>query len=154
MSMTFAVTAKGFLKEKITTVVDKTAKVEYFWTNKIREAKQFNSRGKVVNFLKENNLEGFAFNPNEEEPIRGKYVVVKRQHYSFEGEKHEVNEWMIQKASMLSRSDAKFLNGQDNLSNFYDKEEAEAIAIERNQKMVIELIEKIEKAKQSPNIKE
>lgn len=140
--MPFAVTSNGFLKDVITTVVDKNVSKEYIWTDKIREAKIFTSRAKVLNFLESNNLQGFVYNPYEQEPIRDKYMVIKRNNNHYE-DTHKIHEWIVVKAVMLHRSDARYLNGMDNMSNFYDLEEAQRIANERNNEMLLELTEKI-----------
>lgn len=146
--MKFAVTSKGFLKEKIVNIVDNRPVVEYHWTNKLREAKQFLSSGKVMNWLKANNFEGFAYNPHEEEPIRDKYLVTQRSDGFYdERNGHLVREWVVRKASMVNRTDAKFLNSNDDMSKYYDKEEAERIALDRNEKMLQELISKVENFK-------
>lgn len=147
--MVFAATSNGFLKEIITTVIDKKVSKEYIWTDKIREAKVFSSRSKVIKFLESNNLQGFAYNPHQEEPIRDKYIVTKRRN-SFSKEIHKIEEWIVEKAVMLNRSDAKFLNGMDNMSNFYGLEEAQRIVNERNNEMLLELTEKIK----SPTIEQ
>lgn len=147
--MTFAVTSKGFFKEVKVTILERSATFELIWTNKLREAKQFTSRGNVAKFLKKYNLDGFAYNPKEEEVIREMYRVIKRRDHSFLNDsKHEICEWVIEKAIMVNNSDVSFLNGKDNNADLYSKEHAMEICIERNTIMLKELIGKIDQLKE------
>lgn len=144
--MTFAVTSKGFFKNKIMTTHHESVSFELIWTDKLREAKQFKSRSSVEKFLKVNGLEGFVYNPKEQEPIRHKYRVIKRHAAVFRDENDLVYEWIVEKALMISNSDINFLIGKDN-TDLYDIEEAKKIAYERNRAMLLELIYKLKLAK-------
>jgi hypothetical protein len=150
--MTFAVTSKGFFKEKRRNVLEGKTTFEFIWTNKLREAKQFSSRGKVFSFFNENGLEGFSYNPKEEEVIREMYRVIKRHNYSFDKDNnHNINEWIVEKAIMVNNSDVSFLYGKDNTADLYSKEQAMEICIERNTIMLKELINKIDLLKEQNN---
>ncbi len=120
--MPYLVTSKGFLKHKIITFVTDennvrtSHKVEFVWTDKLREAKQFKSRGKVVQYLKVNDLKGFPYNPFEHENLPNKYELV-RVNDTISGwereEKKTLNYWVVRKVLMLYKTDAAFLNGDD-----------------------------------------
>jgi len=141
----FIVSGKGFLKS--TEFNKETLKTDITWTSLIREAQRFNAKP-ANTVVKKHNLEAFVWNPYKEQPVRGKWEVVKRQsHYDFCNEnEHKALEWKAKKVMMESKTDVKHLmsNGVDK-TEYYSEQEAREIAKERNQAIIIELQEKMER---------
>ena len=115
------------------------------WSKLISNAKPLTNK-QAENVIKTNNLIAFVWSPFKEDPIRNKWMVVRRSEYTDwnSDETHNVLEWMVKKVIMESNSDIKFLNGT-NPTEYYSHEEAIAIAHERNQIIIEELILKNEK---------
>ena len=142
----FIVSGKGFLKS--TEFNKDTLKVDIVWTNLLREAQKFNTKTAVA-IIEKNKLEAFVWNPYKEEPIRGKWEVVQRQkHYDFfNDEDHKALEWKAVRVTMEKKTDVNFLltKGVEKKGYYNSEEEAVEIAQERNQAIITELKEKMQK---------
>jgi hypothetical protein len=140
--MKFAVTSKGFIKDRIVTIVDNRKNVEIIYTDKLRHAKQFNSKNKAIQFLENNGLEGFAYSPHEQEPIRDKFIVTRRTNHYIQ-HTNDIYEWIVEKASMLNKTDVVFLNNSFDDSKYFDYDDAVRICKERNLALLKELTDRI-----------
>lgn len=142
----FIVSGKGFLKS--TEFNKDTKQVDITWTSVLREAQRFNSKT-AVTLISKNELEAFVWNPYKEEPIRGKWEVVQRQkhHDFFNDEDHKALEWRAIKVTMEKKTDLNFLLSRGvEKTGYYDSlEEASEVANERNQAIILELQEKMQK---------
>lgn len=135
----FIAGSKGFFKSY--TFDEKYNKI-FHWTDKIREAKQFQTAGKATKYIAGMNLDAFVWNPYKEEPIRDKYDVIKKRSYYSSNDL--IHEWVIEKVMMKSNTDAKFIeNKQTEESKYYTLEQAQEIAFERNMAMFKELKTKL-----------
>ena len=120
----------------------------YKWTNKLREAKEYNSSTakNIVKALKEQDIIAFVWNPFAEEPIRDKYEVTRRKEFTnyntFDRDYHKVLEWRVEKLVMENKTDVKFLN--DTLpKNYYDYDEAVEICRQKNLEILLDLEKKM-----------
>jgi len=141
----YIASGKGFLKN---VSFDRDNKEHIFeWTPTLRDAQGYNSKS-ARNLIDKHELDAFIWQPYAQEPVRNKWRVVRRSnHYDFfNGEDHEVLEWKAQKVTMESKSDARFImaKGNDSRETLYDSlEEAEAVALEKNEAILEELREKM-----------
>lgn len=155
--MKFLVTAKGFFKEIIKEKTHDEAgkfigfKREIFYTDKLREAHVFSTKGKATEFAKRNEIEGWAWSPKEEEPIKNKYEVVRRNGYSSfrvgEQQDHNVLEWYVREVFMDANSDIRFLQtGNAENPNYLSKEDADRLCLQKNLDALNELKRKIKQS--------
>lgn len=142
----FIVSGKGFLKSTEFNV--DTKKVDIVWTNLLREAQRFNTKTAMA-IIQKNDFEAFVWNPYKEEPVRGKWEVVQRQkHYDFFNDNnHKALEWKPIRVTMENKTDVNFLltKGVEKKDYYNSEEEAIEIAQERNQEIILELQEKMQK---------
>lgn len=153
--MKFLVTAKGFFKEIIKEKTHDEAgkfigfKTEIIFTDKLREAHIFTTKGKAVMFAERNGIEGWAWSPKEQEAIKDQYEVVQRQNYShfLDNEKHSVLEWYVRKVFMDSMSDVRFLQtGNPVNPNYMSKDDADRLCLQKNLEALNELKRKIKQS--------
>ena len=138
----FITTSKGFVKGAIFNKETKETTVEY--VDRLRYAQAFSAKPAVA-FLKKHNIEGFLYNPFEQEPVRDMYKVVKRSEYSIMNERDNLTqEYYVQKAIMENDTDISFLlSGKRKAVDLMTFEEARDKAIELNSKMILELTNKL-----------
>lgn len=110
----FIVSGKGFLKSITFNIETKEFDIE--WTQQLRDDKRFNSKS-ATKLIDKHQIDCFVFNPYKEEPIRGKWKIIKRRDIYCEN--HNVFEYIPERVVMESKTDVKFLNGVDN-KTYYD----------------------------------
>ena len=138
----FITTSKGFVKGAIFNKETKETTVEY--VDRLRNAQAFSAKP-AATFMKKYNIEGFFYNPYQQEPIRDMYKVVKRSEYNMmEGTENTTQEYYVQKAIMENDTDISFLlSGKRKAVDLMTFEEARDMAIELNSKMILELTNKL-----------
>jgi len=140
----FIVSGNGFLES--TTFNKQLNKIEVKWTPLLRNAQKFKTKS-AKEIIEKNNLEAFIWNPYLEEPIKNKWMVIKRtDHYDFfNDEKHISLEYKPLKVVGENKTDLKFLtNNNVNQKIYYDSyEEALIICEEKNNEIIRELESKI-----------
>lgn len=138
----FIATAKGFVKGTNHNQETHVTTVEF--TDRVRYAQAFSAKPAAI-FMKKYNLEGFFYNPYQQEPIRDMYKVVKRSEYSISNERDNLSqEYYIQKAIMEHDTDISFLcSGKLKAGEFMSFEDAKAKVLELNSKMILELSNKL-----------
>ena len=130
--------SKGFVKRIKFTFDDFQRVLEVQYTDTIIEAKEFTTR-QANNFIQNNKLDLFIWNPYKETPIRNRWDVVRKRSDSYFPTERETMSWEARKVIMLSKTDVKFLCKKGNLNNYYSEEEAISEALERNNKIIIDL---------------
>jgi hypothetical protein len=140
----FIATAKGFVKGVNLNPETHVVTVEF--TDRVRHAQAFSAKPAGA-FMKKYNLEGFFYNPYQQDPVRDMYRVVKRSDYSIMNERENLSqEYYVQKAIMEHDTDISFLcSGKLKAQDLLTFELAKDKAIALNAKMFLELSNKIKK---------
>lgn len=135
--MKYICTSKGFIQYAGCDVDESKIQKKdvriIIYTDKIRYAKQFNlPNSKIDKFMKANSIEGFIYNPCEEEPVRGSWKCI-----SYRDIFNNLY-WIATPAYMVSKTDIKFLYEEkfESESEILTELEAKMLANKKNKEMI------------------
>ena len=141
----FIVSGKGFLKP-----IEFDMELRKFiinWTSQLRDAATYKTYKTATQLIDKHQLDAFVWNPYVEEPIKGKWEVVKRTMYnSFDDDtNHTVLDWIPRRAIMEKKTDVNFLITKGVSDKIYYDSYADAVAAcnIKNMEMINELQYKI-----------
>lgn len=136
--MGYIVSGKGFLKS-IGFNTEKREK-EFIWVENVRDATNYSHAKKTI---AKQQLDAFAWNPFSEEPIPDKFKIVK--HNAFFRKEDDVNDWIVERVVMESKTDSKFLQKKDfKFPEYYSYDEAVKICNQMNNDMYAKLQKQID----------
>lgn len=142
----FIVSGKGFLKSISFDRETKQFNIE--WTNQLRDADKYTTK-KAIHLIDKYLIDAFVWNPYKEEPVRGKWEIIKRSEYTTFADynKHKVFEWIPERVVMEKKTDINYLltKGVDNKTYYDSYEDALEACRIKNLEILNELQEKIAK---------
>ena len=149
MANVFIASGKGFLKSYVNLFASDRRvppDYEFEWTQNLMYAMSFESTKHAKIFKNKIDSECFIYNPYIEEPIKNRYKVVRRSHFHdiYDETDHEVLEYMVLPIRCENNSDVSFLNTKS-LKIYHDLDEANKICNELNEKILNDLLNKMNK---------